>query len=83
MAEAGKTMRKGLILLIRAYQLLVRPILGNHCRFYPHCSRYAIEAIEDHGPLKGVWLAMRRVLRCHPWHPGGVDPVPQVTKKIC
>ncbi len=76
-------MRKGLILLIRAYQLLVRPILGNHCRFYPHCSRYAIEAIEDHGPLKGVWLAMRRVLRCHPWHPGGVDPVPQVTKKIC
>ncbi len=73
-------MRKILIWLIRAYQLLISPLFGNHCRFYPSCSQYAVEAIDRYGVLMGCWLALKRVLRCHPWHPGGVDPVPPVTK---
>ena len=71
-------MRKVLLWLIRVYQLLLSPWMGQHCRFYPSCSRYAYEAIERHGAGKGMWLALRRVLRCHPWHPGGVDPVPEI-----
>ena len=74
-------MRAILIVLIRGYQLLLSPLLGNHCRFYPRCSQYAREAIERHGALRGGWLAIRRVLRCHPWHPGGVDPVPEPVQK--
>jgi putative membrane protein insertion efficiency factor len=74
-------MRHFLILLIRAYQWLLSPLLGNHCRFYPSCSHYALEAIERHGPLRGGWLAVQRILRCHPWHPGGIDPVPEPDKK--
>ena len=74
-------MRAILIVLIRGYQLLLSPLLGNHCRFYPSCSPYAREAIERHGALRGGWLAIRRVLRCHPWHPGGVDPVPEPVQK--
>jgi hypothetical protein len=62
--------------LIRAYQYLLRPMLGSNCRFYPSCSDYAREAIEKHGALRGLWLAVRRVSRCHPYHPGGFDPVP-------
>ena len=62
--------------LLRGYQLFLSPLLGNHCRFYPTCSQYAIEAIEQHGVLRGTWMGCRRLLRCHPWHPGGVDPVP-------
>ena len=65
-----------LTLPIRAYQLVLSPLLGPRCRFYPSCSSYALEAIRTHGPLKGTWLAGRRLLRCHPWNPGGVDPVP-------
>jgi putative membrane protein insertion efficiency factor len=71
-------MRAILIALIRVYQLFVSPLLGNHCRFYPSCSQYAREAIARYGALRGGWLAIRRVLRCHPWHPGGVDPVPEL-----
>ncbi|WOJ92451.1 membrane protein insertion efficiency factor YidD [Congregibacter variabilis] len=63
-------------ILIRGYQLLLSPFMGHHCRYYPTCSRYAIEAIEEHGPIKGSNLAVRRILRCHPWHEGGADPVP-------
>lgn len=74
-------MRTILIALIRGYQLLISPLLGNHCRFYPSCSQYAREAIEYHGVLRGGWLAIRRLLRCHPWHPGGVDPVPEPSLK--
>lgn len=74
-------MRQSLILLIRTYQLLLSPLLGNHCRFYPSCSHYAVEAIERHGPWRGSQLAVRRLLRCHPWHPGGIDPVPEPDKK--
>ena len=74
-------MRAVLIALIRGYQWFVSPLLGNHCRFYPSCSEYAREAIERHSVLRGVWLAIRRVARCHPWHPGGVDPVPEPPPK--
>ena len=71
-------MRAVLIALIRVYQLFFSPLLGNHCRFYPSCSQYAREAVERYGVIRGVWLAIRRVLRCHPWHPGGLDPVPEL-----
>jgi putative membrane protein insertion efficiency factor len=69
-------MRHLIRLLIRAYQLCVSPWLGAHCRFYPSCSHYALEAIGEHGSLRGSWLSLRRLLRCHPFHPGGYDPVP-------
>jgi putative membrane protein insertion efficiency factor len=62
--------------LIRAYQLVISPLLGPSCRFYPSCSHYAIEAIEAHGSLHGAWLTIKRISRCHPWHEGGFDPVP-------
>jgi len=65
-----------LVMLIRAYQLLVSPLLGPTCRYYPSCSAYAVEALRVHGAVRGSWLAVRRLLRCHPWSPGGVDHVP-------
>ena len=65
-----------MILPIRIYQRLISPAFPSRCRFYPTCSQYAIEAIEKHGPFKGGWLAAKRIARCHPLHPGGVDPVP-------
>lgn len=65
-----------LILPIRAYQRFISPALPPACRFTPTCSAYAVEAIARHGALKGGWLAVRRLARCHPWHPGGDDPVP-------
>ncbi len=65
-----------LIGLVRAYQLLLSPLLGPTCRYYPSCSAYAVEALRVHGAVKGTWLAGRRLLRCHPWSPGGVDHVP-------
>ena len=64
------------ITLIRFYQLVFSPILGSRCRFEPSCSTYAIDSLKHHGLLKGGWLALRRIGRCHPWHPGGFDPVP-------
>nr|WP_284155374.1 membrane protein insertion efficiency factor YidD [Sulfuricystis multivorans] len=67
---------KPLIWLVRAYQLVVSPFFPPSCRFHPTCSHYAIEALEKHGLLRGSWLSLLRVLRCHPWHPGGHDPVP-------
>jgi len=69
-------MKTVLLALLRGYQYVLRPMLGSNCRFYPSCSDYAREAIEQYGPLRGVWLAIRRVGRCHPYHPGGFDPVP-------
>ena len=68
--------RRVLIAVIRAYQRFVSPGLPAACRFHPSCSAYAATAIERHGPLRGVWLAARRLSRCHPFHPGGIDPVP-------
>ena len=64
--------------LIRLYQLLLSPFLGNQCRFHPSCSHYALEAVQRFGALRGSWLAMKRLGRCQPFHPGGFDPVPEV-----
>ncbi len=69
-------MRTLLTLLIRGYRFFLSPWLGQHCRFHPTCSSYALTAIERFGAARGLWLALRRIGRCHPWHPGGVDPVP-------
>ncbi|MCD8198659.1 MAG: membrane protein insertion efficiency factor YidD [Phascolarctobacterium sp.] len=68
-------MGKPMILLIRCYQMFISPLLGPHCRFYPTCSAYAIEAIEKKGALKGLWMTAKRLSKCHPFHPGGYDPV--------
>ncbi|WP_425484394.1 membrane protein insertion efficiency factor YidD [Desulfoluna butyratoxydans] len=62
--------------LIKAYQYLISPLIGPRCRFYPTCSAYAIEAYERYGILKGSFLAVKRILKCHPFHPGGFDPLP-------
>ena len=64
------------IILIRLYQYTLAAVLGGQCRFHPSCSEYGIEAIRMHGAWYGFWLGFRRVLKCHPWHPGGLDPVP-------
>lgn len=69
-------MQRPLIWAIRAYRLLLSPFLGQHCRFTPTCSQYAIEAVERFGAWHGGRLALRRLGRCHPWHAGGCDPVP-------
>ena len=69
-------MRTLLVSAIRLYRLTISPLLGPRCRFYPSCSQYALEAIQKHGTIRGVALALVRVARCHPWHPGGVDLVP-------
>jgi uncharacterized protein len=69
-------MRRLLAAAVRAYRLLVSPLLPPACRFHPTCSAYAEEALARHGAWRGSWLAARRVCRCAPWHPGGVDPVP-------
>ena len=69
-------MRGILLAAIRLYQVVISPLLGPRCRFYPSCSSYAFEAVERHGPARGTLLAVRRILRCHPFHPGGYDPVP-------
>jgi putative membrane protein insertion efficiency factor len=69
-------MRAAVLGLIRAYQLVISPLLPPACRFYPSCSHYAATAVEEHGIVRGSWLALSRLARCHPWHPGGVDFVP-------
>jgi putative membrane protein insertion efficiency factor len=69
-------MKRLLLTLIGAYRYFLSPWLGNQCRFHPSCSTYAQEAISRYGTFCGGWLALRRLGRCHPWHPGGVDPVP-------
>jgi uncharacterized protein len=76
-------MRSGLVLLIRAYQYAISPLLGPRCRFYPSCSQYTLEAVTRFGVLHGTWLGLRRLGRCHPWHPGGYDPVPSTPRKLC
>ena len=62
--------------LIRTYQRVLSPLLGPRCRFYPSCSQYTLEAVRTHGTARGLWLGVRRIARCHPLNPGGIDPVP-------
>jgi uncharacterized protein len=66
-----------LVALVRAYQVVLSPFFGQQCRFTPTCSHYAIEAMQTHGAAKGVWLSVKRILRCHPWQDGGHDPIPK------
>jgi putative membrane protein insertion efficiency factor len=68
---------KTIIVLIKAYRLVLSPWLGQQCRFHPTCSQYALEAVEQHGPYRGSWLSIKRLASCHPWHVGGIDPVPE------
>ncbi|WP_372592886.1 membrane protein insertion efficiency factor YidD [Actinotalea sp.] len=68
--------RRALIVLVRGYQLVISPMTPPSCRFYPSCSQYALIAVERHGAFRGGWLALRRLGRCHPWTPGGIDDVP-------
>jgi uncharacterized protein len=69
-------MTRLLVSLIKLYQLLLSPYLGQQCRFTPTCSHYAIESLQKHGVLSGLWLTIKRLSHCHPWHVGGHDPVP-------
>lgn len=68
-------MKTVIILLIRFYQIVISPMFPPRCRFYPTCSQYALEAVQKKGAVKGSWLALKRILKCHPFHPGGYDPV--------
>jgi putative membrane protein insertion efficiency factor len=72
-------MKSLLLFLLRAYKLTISPFLGQHCRFYPSCSAYSDIAIRSHGVVRGSILAGKRLCKCHPWHPGGVDMVPEAT----
>ncbi len=69
-------MKYVLIALLKAYRFAISPLYGQVCRYHPTCSAYALEAVQTHGAVRGTWLAMRRVARCHPWAAGGLDPVP-------
>ncbi|HEY7774198.1 MAG TPA: membrane protein insertion efficiency factor YidD [Marinagarivorans sp.] len=69
-----------LLVLVKGYRYCISPFLGQNCRFYPSCSAYAEEALTHHGLIKGSWLSAKRICRCHPWHPGGYDPVPEPLK---
>jgi putative membrane protein insertion efficiency factor len=72
-----------LITLVRIYQWTLSPLLGKNCRFYPTCSSYMIQAIETHGIIKGLWLGTKRLVKCGPWHDGGIDPVPGTECPSC
>jgi putative membrane protein insertion efficiency factor len=74
-------MKRLLIWLVKGYRIFISPLFPPTCRFQPTCSMYAIQAIERFGAFKGSWMAILRILRCHPFHPGGYDPVPEVEKK--
>lgn len=76
-------MRKILIALIKVYRFTLSPFIGQHCRFTPTCSQYATEAIEQHGAIKGSWMAAKRLSKCHPFHTGGWDPVPENMSAGC
>ena len=71
-------MRRLILLPVRFYQLCISPVMPSHCRHYPTCSHYMMEAVQHHGVLRGIWLGVKRLLRCHPFSKGGFDPVPEV-----
>lgn len=73
-------MRKLILWLIKCYRFAFSPWLGQHCRFHPTCSQYMYTAVERHGALRGTWMGLRRLMRCHPFHEGGIDPVPDKAK---
>jgi putative membrane protein insertion efficiency factor len=77
MGRASFVAQKSIIAVIKLYSILISPFLGDHCRFYPSCSLYAQIAIERYGLWYGLWLSFKRILRCHPWHRDGYDPVPE------
>jgi putative membrane protein insertion efficiency factor len=77
-----KLFKQILILPVRGYQLFLSPLLGSNCRYQPTCSQYMIEAINEWGPFKGVWLGIKRIGRCHPWAGHGHDPVPKRNEKM-
>ena len=74
-------MKKILMLIIRAYQLFLSPLFGSNCRYMPTCSHYTHQAIAQYGAIRGVWMGIKRILRCHPWVKGGYDPVPEFKNK--
>ena len=76
-----KTMIRVLMGIVRLYQITLSSYLGRQCRFHPTCSNYALDALGNHGPLRGSWLALKRLLKCHPFHPGGFDPAPPQERK--
>ena len=82
MAGLRSLPRRLLVLPIRVYQYVISPLIGPRCRFAPSCSEYAAEALTNHGVLRGGWLAVRRIVRCHPWGGSGYDPVPETAPEI-
>ena len=77
MKNLNNFVKKPLLWLIRAYQMVISPLLPPRCRFYPTCSRYCYESIEKHGIFKGSYIGFKRIIKCHPFNPGGYDPVPE------
>lgn len=75
-------MRKGVVYLIRLYQRWISPLSPPHCRFVPSCSHYAVEAVDRFGVVHGGWLSVKRIIKCGPWHPGGIDPVPKKQMRV-
>lgn len=82
MAKISKILQLAGISLIKGYQCVISPLVGPRCRFYPSCSHYAIEALQTRHFLRALWLIIYRIMRCHPLHPGGFDPVPEQAKVI-
>lgn len=80
MVKVNDLLQKSLIFLLQVYRYLISPLLGQSCRFYPSCSHYAQLAIKQHGSCIGLFMIIKRLLCCHPWHPGGYDPVPKPLK---
>lgn len=76
--QVARAAQAAVLLLLRLYQLLLSPLLGNRCRFHPSCSRYCMDAVKRFGVIRGVGLGLVRLCKCHPFHPGGVDPVPDL-----